>query len=567
MDIVLKKYTEEAFVNNYTTQKNIKNIYVEEPIANFSIQHIPQTDDVLFENCIIKAITIGNYHPNSILRFHNCIIENLNLTLSIANCKLVEIIDCTINFLSSSAGLSHVTILRNKNIPNSNFMLPDGLKYNPIKTIEWNLDIKQAGHCKLKEIQNGNILSIQNRDKNISSSIILDNVNFESLNIDGTDNLTIQNNSSITNSRVSSKTIITYSNSNGDSIILNSSPSTLQITDSTFSKVILLHRISYFVISGSKIKALLGGDQELAFPFSQYLTNFKIESTTKNRSAIGNFIIASQPHLIEIKHSDLNILSILNTNFDNNNCNFKLEDVSIEMFKVVNSEIDNVKFSRIHFKDSPQAITIQNSLITKANFHAIQWTSNYKINEDRQDYSDLSEKEFLWNIREAYRQLKVISIESHNKINANRFQQHEVRLYYKYIKHLTWFSKSPTNWWNNLGDWFVLVTNNIFSKFGQSWIIPLVWLIVIHSILVILALPEFNLKFDPYNISDSEMNKVGIELFFRTLSPIHSSDLKIKSLGENIFSIGAKIDFAMRLLSSYFIFYIIRGTRKFHFSV
>jgi hypothetical protein len=539
MDIKLEEISEGLFNERYTKSAVIGRHFVDQELE-FIIEHHRATDSVSIYNSYFRSLTIGTHHPNSLLVFSNCIIENLFFAPSIKNCIEVKLINCIINNLSSNEAVKSIKIENNE--LKDKLILPDNFKYEKTDKAKYDIILRAKGSCKIEGIKCDSI-STRDLDEH-SSEITITNVRCETLNLKSKAELVVVS-SKIKVSNLHGSRSILYNNCNADDISITAVSDSFEAMDSEIEKLSVEKLVVDIIVFGSTIKKLLGGF------LSTNLRKLRIESSSSKRSKIGELTFEAQIPKMNVKSSDIENLTIINCHFLND-CKFEFEDVEFGHLKIVDSEINNSKFSRIRFSNSGKALTLQNSYLTRGNFHAIQWPSNYRINEIEVDYHDLDKRNYLWNIREAYRQLKIISVEAHNKIDASRFLQQEVRMYYRFVHYLTW-RVSLKDWWNYVADWLVLFTNKVFSNFGESWFRPLCWLLIFHFLFVWSFLDQYGMEI---NIR-GEANWDGVRLFLKTLSPIHSFDMKIGDIK----------DFFMRISSSYFIFYIIKGTRKFHFNV
>lgn len=333
--------------------------------------------------------------------------------------------------------------------------------------------------------------------------------------------------------------------------------------------------------------------QELIFEGSNIVTidsstieKFNIEETVCNR--------------FESKSSIFNELSIKNVN----DRSISFTDTVVKgLFTIYRSAIVKTAFNRFSFGTNAK-LDIQQSSITDAKYYSIKWTRDFKIVETIDKGLSEDEKlKKLWDFREVYRQLKVVSLEFHNKLDAKKFQTNELRAYYRaqsietfgtenwFIQILMamgiiliipvlpviflinsihefdsahWIKKAITKV-SNFSNWLLLVTNKIFSAFGESYGLPLGWLLSIHFLFFWSLFDALNLQFS--TSPDWEVTKDAFGLFLNLLSPIHSLEIK-NPIGETVYLTEYSIrDFFMRLTSGYFLYYFIQATRKYHFNV
>ncbi|PCJ86156.1 MAG: hypothetical protein COA57_06460, partial [Flavobacteriales bacterium] len=151
-------------------------------------------------------------------------------------------------------------------------------------------------------------------------------------------------------------------------------------------------------------------------------------------------------------------------------------------------------------------------------------------------------------LREVYRQLKNLCKAQSNYIDALGFYRNEYAAYWKYIKA----NKKEVSF----EDRFLVGLGRHVSNFGQSFIRPLIWLIIMHGILFLL-LVIFNYKGFNFSFNHSWNSfREGFGEYWYLLNPVHRFTDDMAG--------GLKtIDFLMRLSSGFFIYHIIRASRKF----
>jgi len=217
----------------------------------------------------------------------------------------------------------------------------------------------------------------------------------------------------------------------------------------------------------------------------------------------------------------------------------------------------------------------------------IHWSNGFQlVNHDKELVGEAKFMELI----ETSRALKKHYLNDHNSLYADIFRISELRSYYYYLKaKLTpsiisrenewskwgnnkWFSKFGTGLIRSLSwllrlyrkisrelvvNWLILGTNKWFSKFGTDPIRSLIWLLGLHLFfffpLLIINNPELGYELDLNPTSSDWSLAYSINL----LNPIHS--LKDPA-GKQVYSV---IDFFMRISSGYFIYYFLKGTRKF----
>jgi hypothetical protein len=225
------------------------------------------------------------------------------------------------------------------------------------------------------------------------------------------------------------------------------------------------------------------------------------------------------------------------------------------------SNLGKFQFTNVKVEESCR-IDLLDSSIIDVHFNSFRWNRSYKLFEDfdaeilvRHD----SQINFLHSLRESYRQLKANYLKNGNKIEALEFQRREMEIHFKILRQKRFHN------WHNLGNYLIVATNKWFSDFGQNIWKPVVFLLLSHLIFSNLIFHNFQLGFNPtYVLTELDYSNTfrAINLYFQTLLPIHGTSAK-DMFGREI-SIGGLWDFLDRILSSYFIFYFVSATRKYH---
>jgi hypothetical protein len=215
--------------------------------------------------------------------------------------------------------------------------------------------------------------------------------------------------------------------------------------------------------------------------------------------------------------------------------------------------LHNVNLSTAEFK-------FLNSSLAKSTLSNVEWPA--RLYEFKKEIAVCKSKRdklnYLFPLREAYRQLKYLCNNQLNHIDAIAFQKRELRAYWRLVHTKFGIRKDIENW-------LILWTNRLFSDFGQSWLLPLGWLLLVHLILFTVLLYNFDLGIEPSfsNIGWPATEK-GIGMFFSLINPVHPSEIpKPFTAPPEKVSILGTTDFFIRVFSAYFIYYFLKGTRKF----
>jgi len=148
-------------------------------------------------------------------------------------------------------------------------------------------------------------------------------------------------------------------------------------------------------------------------------------------------------------------------------------------------------------------------------------------------------------LKEAYRQLKHSAVKNSNHIDALAFYRNELDEYTFLAHHEDVKAE----------DQFILFISSLFSNHGQSFTRPIAWLLGMHLVFFLFAV---GLNYNGfYFTTDHEWSATAdlVGSYFYLLNPVHK--LPDASGGMLI------LDFFMRLSSGFFIYHIIRASRKF----
>ncbi|MEQ8361783.1 MAG: hypothetical protein RH948_02885 [Cyclobacteriaceae bacterium] len=207
-------------------------------------------------------------------------------------------------------------------------------------------------------------------------------------------------------------------------------------------------------------------------------------------------------------------------------------------------------------------VEILDSHLIESSFTNTTWPrANKLLEHSEKSYNKERFRDYLKYLKslfESYRQLKWIYTSHGSKNEGLEFLKNEQRIYCKIL------NTNKYNSWNDFADYLILKTNQCFSEFGQNIWRPIFYGILIHSILYYCILgynPTLGIKLGiPY---DPQATKYGFSLFFDLLLPTHSSQVYAFNSNEEV-RLNGILNLLIRVSSSYFIFYFIMATRKFH---
>lgn len=288
----------------------------------------------------------------------------------------------------------------------------------------------------------------------------------------------------------------------------------------------------------------------------------------------GNVAISRRENQSEdLKIEDLDLSS------NRNLLALNLHDLILENVNLNNTTIPKVNIQNVEFRGT---LFLQGSTLEEAAFRNmdvsnaevrmldtslsgselvnVQWPKGYQFYTFKEELVGKSVKDrlkILWSLKEVYRQMKVLSLSQQNKIDALYFQKQELNCYWRIVRIKT----LKESFSSNIGNFFILGTNKVFSDFGQNIWRPLFFLFLVHSVFfTILLISYFDIYPFWYGV-DTNVTWACFNGFFSTLLPTHGLTLKIGSVTTYI---GGVIDFLMRTFSAYFIFYFVYSSRKYH---
>lgn len=286
-------------------------------------------------------------------------------------------------------------------------------------------------------------------------------------------------------------------------------------------------------------------------------------------SAIGNLFLSNlrqSNNELNLKGSTIKHLYLQRLKREENSITTFNEIEIEESLFLEDSYLPNIRLNNVDLTNAN--LHLHNTVLTGSEFINVRW-KDYSIYENTKEAIKTTKNRigFLWSLKEQYRQLKVLSINQHNKIDAVSFQRNELRIYLNLLTLLTW-RNGLKSFRKNFGNWLILVTNKLFSNFGQSWLLPLVWWLGLHGLLFCLMLRQYPLGVE-FGIGEStsfEATYRASKLFLELIFPVHNKEVLNVYTSETV-KVWGWLDFTMRVIAPYFIFYFIRGTRKYNLSI
>lgn len=329
-----------------------------------------------------------------------------------------------------------------------------------------------------------------------------------------------------------------------------------------------IEEINLFSYNKSISKIYLNG-------FTKCYLEGDINSITVNANQFNTLQIKSWLKENEYVDSKIEFLIISNLNFEGI---ISLENITIETFKLdeincikggiwlnevkvkntnfVDCNISSFHWNQLKFNSPPEIIRCDLSGLKLTN---VSWPKGKRLKNSFLDeriplfYSILLGVKLFkakWNSeniielqyqRDTYRQLKAASIENNNQIEALDFYRNEMRLYWKEIR-----INGGVNWHNRT----LIFLYRWSSDFGQNWFLPVIWIFLFHGFFYSCIL---DWAYFLNNLTgDQEFSE-----YLKLINPAHALPNYINT------SAGTFTDLIMRVSSGYFIYHIIKSTRKY----
>ncbi len=226
-----------------------------------------------------------------------------------------------------------------------------------------------------------------------------------------------------------------------------------------------------------------------------------------------------------------------------------LNDIVVDHFIINDCILKSMYWNNVQFK---KKLNITNSEISGLKYSNIGWIPNTKfscvdLQFDKTFYGKEDRKDIIENIgmlrndREVYRQLKVAAKGIENHFDALEFYRLEMRLYWKEMRLMKLESKQNR---------ILVFLNRWSSDFGQNWMLPILWLFLFHWL-------WFSCLRD-WDYWDNQLShKPESAEYFKLLNPTHQVPEYVTTAS------GYFTDIIMRVSVAFFVYHIIRATRKY----
>jgi hypothetical protein len=228
--------------------------------------------------------------------------------------------------------------------------------------------------------------------------------------------------------------------------------------------------------------------------------------------------------------------------FSNLEGTFKLQNVHFTgSVEIIGSDMKGVQFNDVNFRNS--RMYLDWSILGEAKFTNIIWPDRNLIHSIVTETNELR----LGSLTEVYRQLKKLSLNDSNNIQALHFYRNEMDSYWKRVQ----LDKSE-KWWNRL----LICINKYSSNFGQSYWIPFWWIIIGHFLM---CTAIWNFEARQWCVCGTRCSSdfyVGFAQYLNWLIPFYKQP---ENWTDKSIIIGA----FMRVYNGFFIYHFIKATRKF----
>lgn len=322
--------------------------------------------------------------------------------------------------------------------------------------------------------------------------------------------------------------------------------------------------INDLIINSSTISEIELGGKELSRLNSVSILNAnkisKIQFANLEIRKINFSVLANETEIFNCSLNSICLNKVRNSgNLKLLNCKSLSISNKMSHFIITESNLGKAEFFQFDFSSFDE-VNIINSVLNECLFVNTTWANNIKTYAG--DQMDLYLKDRisirqgkkidntetihqLKNKREVYKQIKYALSKQGDYVNEQLFHTLEMNTYNKI---LPWT-------YNNISTKTILYLSSVTSLYGQSLLRPVIFLVLINSILISLINFDNNLHFIPIEqISFKDILKPTSQLFWYS-NPFHKA--------EEFKGIQIILDTLIRIVSSYSIYNIIRATRRF----
>jgi hypothetical protein len=279
--------------------------------------------------------------------------------------------------------------------------------------------------------------------------------------------------------------------------------------------------------------------------------------TDKEKMNLAKFVMSDKYFTGNLFFESVNIDEMQLSNISCNEGSVRFNELIIRDAQFVDININSFFWNQIKFLDR---LKIERCNFSQLSFSNIDWLFGSKLSDSFLDKhiplfygirkSWLSKDRVYDNHdlialsyeRETYRQLKAASTANQNHIEALDFYKNEMRLYWKEVR-----ISGRISWTNRV----IIFLNRWFSDFGQSWLLPVIWLICINTFYM------FYWQGIHISFCLADWGKGFLNILFY-MNPAREF-LDTSKVGTTV----AGFDILIRVINAFLLFHFVRATRKY----
>ncbi|MEX2484170.1 MAG: hypothetical protein WED10_06415 [Brumimicrobium sp.] len=246
---------------------------------------------------------------------------------------------------------------------------------------------------------------------------------------------------------------------------------------------------------------------------------------------------------LDLKYLNIEVLEMPNLSpVENRNVLFHNIKVYSRL-NLSNSFLDGFTLNDVNLENAE--LRLGGSFIRNTIFSNIKWPIGYVVNEELPENPSPKEKiNYYSRLKEVYQQLKHKSFIDNNRLDGLKFYRNEMDAYFQKIK----LDKTESRWSR-----FLLRVDKLVSNFGQSYMRPLLILLIFH---LLISFVIWYLQSGSFlEIMSSSFNE-GIWDYVYRLNPIH------RPLDDWSKTING-IDAVSRFINGFFIYHFIKAIRRY----
>lgn len=580
IEILKDRPNENYFFNSDTNRVELIGLVIEEGIVGREQARIPS------EEYLIEKISIGE------VLFDSCEFKSNFLNIENSQIDSIEITECNLAFIGfyNCSKINEIKIHCNKEIIQSldiqscsiikkskiylNNIEKMSIYSNNIKEVKITENNLGINNSEMKIIYNENIERIDITNNKYENLIISNNLLIYKLEIIENrieKNLKILKNEFSNRIKISKEDKELKEKRKIGEKLLKDLKKKLEIDDDDKIKFNFVHNLEF---EDNKINSLRIGHQNIDTLKIENISNFEPNSEIN----IGSLII----------NKELNIHTFRNTSqmrLYKINENIKTEKPKSKLI-ISNSTFGSAEFQEINFNSFEQ-VQIYSSNLTNIEMIDINWPDEITPSDDENSLEQL---------RNTYRMLKHSCMKQEDRIQALKFYSKEMETHRELIRkeslekvnsnfkkiiskytYLYLFNKlknlrinlqtlkliiikiferlNPLNFFER----FILLFNDISSKFGLSWIRPIVFILFLNFIFISGIYKYGNVEIQTFQVLNTEINYFWLE-FIQMLNPLFNIErIEINKWNELIYT----LDVIRKIIFGILLYQLIVAFRKY----